>query len=109
MSGISRSLTTKSHHVEVFGQYKLYGFQYEAEGGELGWHITSAHIRRPVKDYWVADGNFIEVRMHLAFNHNADTLFQTFGPVTDVDPEEMQVILDAIARWEAQDQALNSK
>lgn len=102
MNGESRRLQMTSKHAGVFNEYQMYGFQYEDDGGSRSWHVTAWHgMRNGVHSYWVTeDGEFLRVSMHIAYNYTNNTLIETFGPVTEIDPKEKDAILSGIAEWE---------
>ena len=94
--------TKTSHHMEHFGEWTVYGFQYENGRGERGWHTTSWK-RDPIHDFWVQNGKFYEISIHYAYRDGDEMLMQIYGEVSSVSPEEKKVVLDAIEKWEKQD------
>jgi hypothetical protein len=98
------SLKRIANHEGVFGNYQMFGEEYENASGERAWHITvwpSDH--GPVRHYWVQDEEFFSISIEVGFKHTHNTLIKNTGPATNIKPEEKQAILEAIAKWEAAD------
>jgi hypothetical protein len=81
----------------MVGIYEIYGVQYQNDDdGQFAWHITAIHTKTgEIHDYWVVGGDFLQMAIHFVFNHTASNLIQPFGPVTKIDSNEKQTILDA--------------
>ena len=101
MSGQVESLQRRASRRGSFGDYEMFGFQYEGESGKLGWLVTAWPTGRdPVHTYWVYDGEFLLSNVQHGYNYTDRTLIETFGPATEMEPKEKQAILQAIAEWE---------
>lgn len=103
------NLKPKSHQRGNFGEYWMYGLQYEDEAGKLAWWVNVWRDKRgPNHGYWVEDGEFSRSSIHVAYNYSNRTLIQTLGAATDIDPKEKAAILQAISEWESETKKENT-
>jgi hypothetical protein len=85
----------------LFGGYNVNGMQYQVEGGELGWHITSSPGRDPVNVYWVVGDKFYSVKVHIITEPSTEIRLEMFEEITFVPADEKAAIMTAISDWEA--------
>jgi hypothetical protein len=79
-------------------RYEVHGLQYQG-AGETAWHITVCEHPKTPNDYWVSGGSFYPVRISYESN-NTTMIVSTNQPVVDLDPDENEAVMTAIAEWE---------
>jgi hypothetical protein len=102
---LQRNWKKKMHHVGVFKNYSVSGFQYESESLEIGWHITAWPAQGPIHDFWVSGEEFHSMRIHYGYNSTNRTLIEIFGALADVNSDERDAVILAIAKWEEKPEA----
>jgi hypothetical protein len=104
MSVNLKRLELVSQHQGHFGKYIVFGFEYQSENGEIGWHTTSLTHDSPAHDFWVSSGGeFHAVNIHLSYSFTYETPIEAQEVAPYIDPDEKKAILDAIALWEAEE------
>ncbi|HZB89035.1 MAG TPA: hypothetical protein VE291_10285 [Terracidiphilus sp.] len=96
-----RTLIAKNNHQGTFAGHSVNGIQYELPDGQCGWHITTWPGRDPVNVYWVANGRFFAVKIHLITEPDSAIKLEVFDEIFYIVPDERAAILAAIAAWEA--------
>lgn len=80
-----------------FGDFKVFGSQFQTETGEISWNVTvqdSANIW----EYWITKGEIGVATVHTAHPTKGNTI-ENFGRAEDVPPNVEKVIREAIAKW----------
>lgn len=97
------TLTSKMKRRGSFGGYTIEGEQYVLETGELGWEISaSLGAGQRSQLYWIKDGGVFNATFSQFDNLTTSNRLQINGPADNMNPEEKQAVLDAIAKWEAE-------
>lgn len=91
------NMTRLQYQNDVFDGYKVSGFQYKDERGEIGWHMTAYPGGNPVNSYWVTNGEFHAVRIDFSLNKS---VVEVLNEIQDIEPREKTAVLQAIAEWE---------
>jgi hypothetical protein len=105
--GLNANWKKKMHRVVTVESYTVMGFQYESESLETGWHITSWASQGPIHDYWVSGKDFHMMRIH--YNLSNRHLIEVFGVIADLNSVERDAVLQAIGRWEKEEENESAK
>ncbi len=89
----------RAHFTGGFNRYFVDGFQYEDQAGERGWHIVVYSANSRLHDYWISDKAFHSMSGP-RYNRTNELRFNIDDAIVNVDPEEKQAVLMAIAEWE---------
>jgi hypothetical protein len=87
----------------VFGNYQLIGLLHQNEGGDRVWHIKQIS-ENPARNYWVQDGKFFSLRIDEPPGEPIGSRLERGGQILDMSEDESRMILNAIAKWEAEGQ-----
>ena len=95
------NLNRTASRIGKFGDYEMFGLQFENASGERGWLVTAWFSGRdPVRTFWVEGEEIVRARGHWAINFSDRSLIETFPGDPDMEPEMRKAILQGIAEWE---------
>jgi hypothetical protein len=105
MTNCEKTLSRKGYfgrrlvHRRTIAPYAIHGIKYPSEDA---WHIiVSEHSKDPC-DYWVSRGSCFPMSL-LYMRNNRIIIQRTNQPVVDMNPEEREAVMTAIAEWEGPD------
>jgi hypothetical protein len=85
----------------VFGDYQLIGLLYGNDRGDRAWHIKQIN-ENPVKDYCVQGEKFFSTKIDVPLGGPIGMHLERGDDlILDMSEPEKRTILDAIAKWEA--------
>jgi len=84
----------------TFSGYSVQAIKYRSERGDVGWHTTSWPLRDPIHSFWIENGAFHSVRIYFSAYSTGRTIIEIFGIIENIDTEERNAVLEAIAEWE---------
>ena len=97
---VSSGWKTRAGRAEAFDSYMVLGIEYYLDGEPSCWHITSYPHKDPIHHFWVDQGKFYPVSMHMGLNGRSDKLIEIGAEIINLDDREKGAILTAIRRWE---------
>ena len=84
--------------VGAFDAFSVSGFPWETNDGDRAWHIFTWGEYEPVNIYWVRHQKFFRVMMF--FDGIGGNRIETHGEVERLADAERTAVLNAIKKWE---------
>jgi hypothetical protein len=88
--------------MSVFDGYQMWGIKFRYPDGHTAWRVDSwPEGRDPVSLYWIDNGEFFDVKVHMSYRGANATLTQVIGKAEDMREDQRRAILEGIKAWEA--------